>query len=282
MLGGSAAALLTALPLAWKWGLGVRRVAPVMCGLVLLSMVTATSLARFGVLRVEQAAVAVWASSLAMAFSLLAYRFYRDPERRPPNGSDVVVSPADGKVIYIYESRGGMLPVSRKNGHTYSLSELAKTPFCAEDAIVVGISMSFLDVHVNRAPIAGKVILKRHFPGGFGSLRQPDRIFDNERSTTVIKHNDFQVAIIQIASRLVRQIAAFVEEGQQVALGQRIGVIRFGSQVDLALPARGDMKVAVRVGEHLTAGESIIARIRCSCRQQPVSSSASGFRLIGL
>src|SRR5437016_2156207 len=267
MLGGSAAALLTTLPLAWKWQLGLGRVAPVMCGLVLLSTATTTWLARFVVLGVEQAAVAAWASSLAMAFSLLAYRFYRDPERRPPNGSDVVVSPADGTVIYIYESRGGMLPVSRKNGHTYSLSELTKTPFCTEDAVVVGISMSFLYVHVNRAPIAGEVILKRHFPGGFGSLRQPDRIFDNERFTTVIKHHDFQVAMIQIASRLVRQIASFVEEGQQVALGQRIGLIRFGSQVDLVLPTRDDMKVAVRVGEHVKAGESHLATIPC-CSQQ--------------
>src|SRR5437016_14088690 len=96
MLGGSAAALLTTLPLAWKWQLGLGRVAPVMCGLVLLSTATTTWLARFVVLGVEQAAVAVWASSLAMAFSLLAYRFDRVPVSRPHYGNDVVVMQSDG------------------------------------------------------------------------------------------------------------------------------------------------------------------------------------------
>jgi phosphatidylserine decarboxylase len=154
-----------------------------------------------------------------------------------------------------------MLPVSTKQGRAYTLHELTKSPFRSEDAVVIGIGMSFLDVHVNRAPIAGRVALHRHFPGRFGSLKRPEMAFENERATTIIEQDDLQVAVVQIASRLVRQIASFVHEGQQVALGQRIGVIRLGSQVDLVLPAHRDVQVTVRPGERVRAGESILALV---------------------
>jgi phosphatidylserine decarboxylase len=85
--------------------------------------------------------------------------------------------------------------------------------------------------------------------------------FENERATTIIEQGDLQVAVVQIASRLVRQIASFVHAGQEVALGQRIGVIRLGSQVDLVLPARRDIQVTVRPGERVRAGESIVALV---------------------
>jgi phosphatidylserine decarboxylase len=197
--------------------------------------------------------------TLAAVFVFLAYRFYRDPERIVPERDGVVVSPADGKVIYIRESRDGMLPISTKYGNEYPLEELTKTTFYSREAVVVGISMSFLDVHVNRAPIAGRIILQRHFPGSFGSLRRPEMVFKNERATTVIERDELQVAVVQIASRLVRQIASFVREGQDTAMGQRIGIIRFGSQVDLVLPTRQDLKLTVQIGKQVKAGQSIIA-----------------------
>src|SRR6185312_3412355 len=99
------------------------------------------------------------------------------------------------------------------------------------DAVVVGISMSILDVHVNRAPIAGRVAFEKHFPGRFGSLRLPKMEFENERMTTIIENDHLQVAMVQIASRLVRQIVSFVRLGQNVALAERFGMIRLGSQV---------------------------------------------------
>ena len=88
--------------------------------------------------------------------------------------------------------------------------------------------------------------------------------FQNERLTTVIERDGLQVAVVQITSRLVRQIVSFVEEGQQVTLGQRIGVIRFGSQVDVVVPARPDLEVRVRPGMRVRAGESAIAVIPAS------------------
>jgi phosphatidylserine decarboxylase len=196
---------------------------------------------------------------VTLAIAILACRFYRDPDRIAPERDDVIVSPADGEVIYIRKSEGGTLPTSTKHGRAYSLRELTKTPLRSEDAVVIGIAMSFLDVHINRAPIAGRVTLVRHYSGGFGSLKRSAMVFANERTTTFIERGDLQVAVVQIASRLVRQIVSFVREGQDVDLGQRIGMIRLGSQVDVVLPMRDDVKVAVQVGMRVKAGESILA-----------------------
>jgi phosphatidylserine decarboxylase len=209
-------------------------------------------------------ALLVWGVTVACAGVTLAYRFYRDPERKPPSGEDVIVSPAEGEVIYVREARGGMLPVATKGGREIKLEELTRTPLRHGDAVVVGIAMSFMDVHVNRAPIVGRIASQRHFAGSFGSLRLPEMVFANERMTTVIECDELQVAVVQIASRLVRQIVSFVHEGDAVVLGQRIGVIRFGSQVDLVLPLGPDVRVTVQPGTHVRAGQSVIARLESS------------------
>lgn len=261
LVAGGLAALGTALALAWKWQLGLRRTAAAVTALATASATLVTMLGKALALSGRVRAVLTGASTLAGAFAVLAYRFYRDPERVAPDRDDAIVSPADGTVLYIHHSSNGELPVATKHGRNYTLRELTGTPLQIQSAIVIGIGMSFLDVHVNRAPIAGRIASLRRFPGLFGSLRDPHMIFANERVTTVIENGDLQVAVVQIASRLVRQIASFVNEGQEVSLGQRIGVIRLGSQVDLVLPAVEGLRVTVRPGEHVTAGESILGII---------------------
>jgi phosphatidylserine decarboxylase len=87
-------------------------------------------------------------------------------------------------------------------------------------------------------------------------------VFENERATTVIERPDLEIAVVQIASRLVRQIAGYVDIGQSVTAGQRIGVIRLGSQVDVVLPARPDMQVTVKPGQRVRAGETILATLK--------------------
>ena len=261
VVAGGLAALGTALALAWKWQLGLRRTAAAVTALATASATLVTMLGNALVLSGRVRAVLTGASTLAGAFAVLAYRFYRDPERVAPDRDDAIVSPADGTVLYVHHSSNGELPVATKHGRNYTLRELTGTPLQIQSAIVIGIGMSFLDVHVNRAPIAGRIASLRRFPGLFGSLRDPHMIFANERVTTVIENGDLQVAVVQIASRLVRQIASFVNEGQEVSLGQRIGVIRLGSQVDLVLPAVEGLRVTVRPGEHVTAGESILGII---------------------
>jgi phosphatidylserine decarboxylase len=255
-----ALSLATTLPLAWKWNLGMRRTTLAVACLGLL-----TGLLTVGVPFLQVAngiplkAVVNWLLTLGAATALMMYRFYRDPERKIPLAHHVIVSPADGEVLYVRESRDGALPISTKGGRTYPLRELTKTPLQMRDAAVIGIGMSLLDVHVNRSPIAGRITMKQHFSGLFGSLRRPEMEFQNERMTTLIEREDLQLAVVQIASRLVRQIVSFVHERQDVALGQRIGIIRFGSQVDLVLPLRADLTVTVKPGDRVKAGESIVA-----------------------
>jgi phosphatidylserine decarboxylase len=255
---GAALALLLCLPLAWKWELGLVRVAAGVAALGVVATLLVTWLG--GAAGLPPALLGVLAAglTLALAAGVLAWRFYRDPERAPERTDGAIISPADGTVIYVHRAAGGVLPVSTKDGRSYSLDELTRTPLATSDAVVIGIAMSFLDVHVNRAPIAGQVALRRHFPGRFGSLKLPEMVFENERATTVIAGTGLEVAVVQIASRLVRQIVSFVEEGQSVALGQRIGVIRLGSQVDVVLPAAGT-EVAVNPGQRVRAGESVLA-----------------------
>jgi phosphatidylserine decarboxylase len=252
---GVLAAMALALPLAWKWELGLGRVALGLTAIGAVWAVVVSVLLDGFVLT----AVVSGALTLATAVALLAYRFYRDPERVSPTDPGSVVSPADGEVVYVRSFSGGDLPLSTKNGSTVGLDELTKTPLRSGDAVAIGIAMSFLDVHVNRAPIAGRVTLRRHFPGRFASLRAPEAVFENERATTVIEDDSLQVAVVQIASRLVRQIVGFVDEGQEVRIGERIGVIRLGSQVDLILPA-SDVDVNVREGDRVVAGKTVVAR----------------------
>jgi phosphatidylserine decarboxylase len=259
-LAGGLLALAIAVPLAWKWDLGVRRVAIAVTGLALLSALIVAVIAAAVDLPEVIRALLVAGMALAVAIAILAYRFYRDPNRTPPQvDDDVVISPADGEVVYVRHSKGGMIPSSTKKGRDYQLVELTKTPLRHEDAIVIGIAMSFLDVHVNRAPVSGRVRLRQHFPGRFGSLGKPEMVYENERATTVIDRGDMEIAMVQIASRLVRQIASYVNVGEEVALGQRVGVIRLGSQVDVVLPARPDVTVNVRAGQRVRAGESVLA-----------------------
>jgi len=260
-LAGIAAAVLVAAPLAWKWELGVRR--------VVVSTVVLGALAGLAVALLERTvdfpgpvrALLVAVLALSADVAILAYRFYRDPERTSPGRADAVVSPADGEVIYVRRFERGVLPVATKHGRDFTLSELTRTPLRSQEAVVVGIAMNFLDVHVNRAPIAGTVAARQHFPGRFGSLKHAEMVFENERATTVIERDDLQVAVVQIASRLVRQIVSFVQPGQEVAAGERTGAIRLGSQVDLVLPARPDLEVTVEVGQRVRAAETVIATI---------------------
>jgi phosphatidylserine decarboxylase len=247
----------TALPLAWKWQLGVGRAAAVVIPLA-VALSACVGVAGLGHL---SAIIAAWVLTMAAAAGLVVFRFYRDPERHPPDATDVVVSPADGEVVYVRRSHEGRLPVSSKSGRPYSLEELTKTPLQKGESVVIGIALNFLDVHVNRAPIGGEVTLYHHHKGSFRSLRELAAVFENERATTVIEHDGVRVAVVLIASRLVRRITTRVEIGQRLACGERIGAIRFGSQVDVVLPAERVGSLAVSPHDRVVAGVSIIARV---------------------
>jgi phosphatidylserine decarboxylase len=262
-ISGALLAVATATVLAWKWQLGRSRAA---LGVALSALPCTAALALAVHLPPAVGAAAAYALTLTSAAMLLVQRFYRDPARTPPDRDDVVVSPADGRVIYVRRSTGGALPHSAKLTRDYALEELTRTPLHIGDAVVVGIALSFLDVHVNRSPISGQIVLQRHYPGRFASLRRPEAAFENERATIVLERDGVQLAVVLIASRLVRRIVTFLREGEAVHIGERIGAIRFGSQVDVVLPRSGLLTVQVQPGDRVVAGETVLA---ATCSPQP-------------
>lgn len=261
LVGGTALALATGLPLAWKWQLGVLRACVYLLAVSMLVAVALTGVGWWLALNAVTGTLAMWGATVLAALAGLLIVFFRDPDRPPPSREDVIVSPADGRVVYVRPVQPGQLPLATKKGRTYALRELAGTTLGDGCAIAIGISMNLSDVHVNRAPVGGRIRLVEHAPGTFGSLRNPEMLLTNERVTTVIEDGDLEIAIVQIASRLVRRIVTFVSEGDLLGRGQRIGAIRFGSQVDLIITASPQITVAVQAGDRVVAGQTIMALI---------------------
>jgi len=236
LVGGAGAALVMAVPFLWihpRWGTGWWLAV--------------------GVLLQTGAA-------LALALALLMIRFWRDPERIPPETEGVVLSAADGRVLYVRAVDAGDTPLVTKKGKDYLLSELTGTGAPRGAAWVISVEMTFVDVHVTRCPIAGRVALLKHIPGGFMSLRREEAPFSNERHTTVIEGGSLVVAVVQVASRLVRRVESYLTVGETVSAGQRLGIIRLGSLVAVVLPRREDVRVQVKAGDQVTAGVSVLAR----------------------
>lgn len=195
---------------------------------------------------------------LGYSFLFTMYRFWRTPNRKITAQENELVSPADGNVIYIKEIPAGEVPVSIKNGLTAEINEIAQTSLLNQGGWLVGINMTPFDVHKNCAPVSGEVVLNKHIKGEFLSLKEPKAIVRNERNTLVIKNeNDELFGIVQTASKLVRRIDSYVKEGQRINKGEWFGMIRFGSQVDLILPKKYNIKVVV--GQQIYAIETIIA-----------------------
>jgi phosphatidylserine decarboxylase len=261
LIGGTALALATGLPLAWKWQLGVLRASAYVLAVSMLVAVALTGVSRWLALNALTGTLAMWGATVLTALAGLLVVFFRDPDRPAHSREDVIVSPADGRVVYLRPVQPGQLPLATKKGRTYALRELAGTTLGDGCATAIGISMNLSDVHVNRAPVGGRVRLVDHAPGTFGSLRSPEMLLTNERVTTVIDDGGFEIAIVQIASRLVRRIVTFVSEGDLLDPGQRIGAIRFGSQVDLIIPASPQIRLAVQAGDRVVAGQTIMALI---------------------
>jgi phosphatidylserine decarboxylase len=273
LIGGSALALMTGLPLAWKWQLGVLRASGYLLAMSMIAAVALTVADLWLTFNAVTGTIAMWFATVLAGLAGLLIIFFRDPERPVPSRRDVIVSPADGRVVYVRPVQPGQLPQPDKKGRTCALRELAGTTLGNGRAIAVGISMSLSDVHVNRAPAGGRVRLIEHVPGTFGSLRNSRMLLTNERMTTVIEDGELEVAMVQIASRLVRRIVTFVAKGDALDPGQRIGAIRFGSQVDLIIPASPNIRLAVEAGDRVVAGQTIMALITTRLGTSAVAGS---------
>lgn len=197
------------------------------------------------------------------AILLFILRFYRKPfwrvgaKNAKPNQ---VISSADGRVIYIKKINSGEVPVSVKNGRKATLTEIMQTGIMEYPCWLIGIEMTPFDVHRNGAPVEGRVILNKHIDGEFRSLKDSEALAHNERNTMVFEMADGKkIGIVQTASRMVRRIVTYVAEGETVKKGDWIGMIKFGSQVDMIVPESA--KVCVEVGEQVYVQESVVAEL---------------------
>jgi phosphatidylserine decarboxylase len=226
--------------------------------------------------RLAASVVAQIALALALALSTMMFRFWRDPERVPPEEDGVILSPADGKVVYTRSVDDGSTPLVTKGTRDYLLQELMGSSLLSGTAHVIGVEMNLLDVHVTRCPISGQVTLQKRIKGKFMSLRKDEAPFINERLTTVIDNGALSAAVVQVASRLVRRVESYLTVGEVVTTGQRLGMIRFGSLVALVLPRREDVTIEVEPGDRVTAGVSVLARYRVDALLGPERSSRNG------
>lgn len=175
------------------------------------------------------------ALALLLLTAFMAY-FFRDPQRAVPSESGLVVSPADGKVTRVEKLSG--------DG--------------AESPTVVSIFLSPFDVHVNRAPIAGEVVDVTYTKGRFIAATSDDASLVNEQNALTIKGERMTVVCKQIAGVLARRIVCWKRPGDSLELGERFGLIKFGSRTDLVLPH--GVEVLVKVGERVSGGVTIIGR----------------------
>lgn len=178
---------------------------------------------------------------VGVILTIWCYYFFRDPKRSVPTREGLIVSPADGIV---------------------SLIEMATPPeelgVGSDPLLRVSVFMSVFNCHINRAPIAGKITALAYRPGKFLNASLDKASSDNERSSIAIEMADGrQLVVVQIAGLVARRILGFVEKGQNLRTGERFGLIRFGSRLDVYLPTGVNPLVAL--GQTMVAGETVLA-----------------------
>ncbi|WP_170328186.1 phosphatidylserine decarboxylase [Ruegeria arenilitoris] len=180
---------------------------------------------------------------IGVGVTIWCYYFFRDPERVPPTGEGLIVSPADGVVSLIEPA----VPPSELGMPDAPLTR-------------VSVFMSVFNCHVNRSPIEGEIAAVAYRPGKFFNASLDKASADNERNSLRIRMGNGQdLAVVQIAGLAARRIVCFVKPGNALQTGERFGLIRFGSRLDVYLPEGVDPQV--RVGQTMIAGETILASL---------------------
>jgi phosphatidylserine decarboxylase len=176
-----------------------------------------------------------WAAAISVLLGAFVLYFFRDPERAIPSDPDAVVSPADGRVVEIVDEALDSKPGRR-----------------------VSIFLSVWDVHVNRAPVAGEIRRIEYRPGRFYAALRSRASAENEQNVIRLATPRGEMVFKQIAGWIARRVLCWKREGERVTLGERVGMIRFGSRVDVWLPA--DAELLVRRGQKVAGGSSLLAR----------------------
>lgn len=179
-------------------------------------------------------------SSIVFLFFIFCLFFFRNPRRFSAEPDNVLLSPADGKVM--------------------GVEEITEREFINDTIRRISIFMSPADVHVNRAPCEGRIVKMLHRPGEFALAFKKDIDKDNERNYILIEHNNERFLIVQIAGFLARRIIAYVKEGDHVDRGDTVGMIAFGSRVDIYLP--NNYEIVVDLRQKVKAGITPLAQKR--------------------
>jgi phosphatidylserine decarboxylase len=177
--------------------------------------------------------------AIASVFFVFHFFFFRDPERKIPERKKVVISPADGKIIKI--------------------SEVEENNYLHGKALMVSIFMSIFNVHVNRIPVSGKVEYLEHKAGKFKAAYKDKSSELNEQSLIGIKTSQDKIFFKQIAGFIARRIVNNLKIGDEVQCGERFGMIKYGSRLDVFLPL--STKINVQINERVKAGETIIGEL---------------------
>ncbi|MGC6414283.1 MAG: phosphatidylserine decarboxylase family protein [Bacteroidia bacterium] len=200
------------------------------------------------VLLAINAPLEIWASNtwyqktvlgLSIIFFILIVQFFRHPQRTTPKGDDLVIAPADGKVVVI--------------------EEVEEPEFIKGKCKQVSIFMSPLNVHVNRYPVSGSVIYEKYHPGKYLVAWHPKSSTENERTTVVVKHHKGNVLFRQIAGALAKRIVCYAKIGHTASAGGEYGFIKFGSRIDIYLPLAAEINV--ELNQKTTGGETVIAKM---------------------
>ena len=180
-----------------------------------------------------------WLSLLFLILILYTLFFFRDPDRNIPADRNAVLAAADGTV--------------------HDISEVEETEVLKTRMRRVGIFLSIFDVHTNRAPIDGRIIYRQHHEGLCLDARSPDCSEKNEAMTWGFENPRATLVVRQLTGAIARRIVAWAGVGDELARGERFGMIRFGSRTEVYLPLAAN--VLVKVGDHVAGGSTIIARL---------------------
>jgi len=191
---------------------------------------------------------------VSFLFFVFCMLFFRNPRRVTVDEAGTIICPADGKVMEIRDVVDGEI--------------------LGEERRRIGIFMSPVDVHVNRAPVSGRVTQVRHRDGGFGMAFKKDIDQINERNYILIESGNEKVLMVQIAGFLARRITSYVKAGDEVRIGQTVGIISFGSRVDVYLPKGYEPMVDLQ--ERVRAGVTVLARKSSGAHEAGAVAGAGG------
>ena len=181
-----------------------------------------------------------WAAGLFGGLFIFVTWFFRDPERTIPEEPNIIVSPGDGKIVEIVPENDSLL---KQGGYTR-----------------ISVFLNVFNVHVNRVPIAGKIQAYRYNKGKFLNAASHKASLDNEQSAILLNNGHVTILVKQIAGLIARRIVCWAKEGDEFERGQRYGLIRFGSRMDVFVPEGTHIKV--KVGDIVNGGSSIIGYLK--------------------